>query len=101
MTTVNYKRESPYFGTPQTSWYLDIWKARDIPRDITDNSTILATKYVNRPDLLSYDLYGTTDYWWTFMILNPDKIKDPIYDMTSGLVFYTATADRLSSLLSR
>lgn len=100
MSIVNYKKTSPYYSTPQASWYLGLWNPRDIPRDLSDVSTILATKYQNRPDLLSYDLYGTTDYWWTFMVLNPDLIKDPIYDMVSGMSLFTATPDRLQSLLS-
>ncbi len=101
MSKVTYKKESPYFGTPQASWFLGVWAPREIPRDPSDTQTMVAAKYALRPDLLSYDLYGTTDYWWTFMILNPDKIKDPIYDMTSGLTIFTATPDRLSSVLSR
>lgn len=101
MSNVPYKKESPYYGTGQTSWYLGIWNPREIPRDLTDTATIVAAKYAQRPDLLSYDLYGTTDYWWTFMILNPDKIKDPIYDLVSGMTIYTATPSRLTSVLSR
>jgi hypothetical protein len=100
MSQVKYTPQSPYYTTPQTTWYLGVWNPRDIPRDTSDQITMLSNKYALRPDLLSYDLYGTTDYWWTFMILNPDIIKDPIYDMVSGLTIYTATPDRLASLLS-
>ena len=37
-----------------------------------------------RPDLCSYELYGTSKYWWIFAKRNPDIIEDPIRDFTVG-----------------
>lgn len=99
MTIVNYRGSSPYADTPQTSWYLGILEYRDIPRDGTDKLRVLEAKYSQRPDLLSYDLYGTPNYWWTFMILNQDTIKDPIYDFKPGIRIFVATANRLANVL--
>jgi len=99
MPKVNYKKSSPYAKTDQATWYLGVMKYRSIPRDNSDNFVVVQSKYNNRPDLLSYDLYGTPDYWWTFMILNPDVLKDPHYDFVTGITIYTALPDRLSKLL--
>ena len=99
MSKVLYKASSPYFKTTQTSWYLSNYEPRDIPRDGTDVYKVLETKYANRPDLLAYDLYGTPNYWWVFMVVNPDQIKDPIYDFKAGLVLYVPTTSRLTSIL--
>lgn len=99
MSQVDYKNSSPYAKTQQTSWFLSNLTHRDIPRDGTDKIKILETRYEHRPDLLSYDLYGTPNYWWVFMIVNPDKIKDPIYDFKTGLVIFTPTVNRLTQIL--
>jgi hypothetical protein len=99
MATVKYKNSSPYAKTTQTTWFLSTLNYRHIPRDGTDKLRVVEGKYNNRPDLLSYELYGTPDYWWIFMVVNPDAIKDPIYDFVTGLQIYVPTADRLSSIL--
>ncbi len=99
MSKINYSKASPYATTDQASWYLGILNYRPIARTSTDRFIVVQGKYEGRPDLLSYDLYGKPDYWWTFMELNPDAIKDPIYDFQAGMQIYTATSDRLSSVL--
>lgn len=99
MSVIDYRNSSPYFNTPQTSWYLGVLEYRDIPRDGSDRIRILESKYDTRPDLLSYELYGTPNYWWVFMILNPNTIKDPIYDFKAGISIYVPTSNRLSTIL--
>lgn len=46
-----------------------------------DQFTVLSAKYEYRPDLLSYDVYGVSDYWWKIMQVN--KIWD-VYEFTAG-----------------
>ena len=99
MARVQYKKSSPYANTDQASWYLAALTYRPIPRATTDKFIVVQGKYDKRPDLLSYDLYGTPDYWWTFMILNPDVLKDPVFDFNAGVQIYTAARDRLTSIL--
>ena len=79
-----YQNTSPWYITEQNSLYLDILKIRPVPADTRDTNYIIETKYKNRPDLLSYDLYGTPKLWWVFAQRNPDVIEDPIYDFTIG-----------------
>ena len=99
MSTVTYTNASQYYTTDQDTWYLDFWNYREIDEDSTDYYITLTGKYNERPDLLSYDEYGTVDYWWIFAILNKDKLIDPIYDMTEGIVLRLPTLSRLSNLL--
>ena len=95
MSLVNYDKSSRLYTSPQASWFLGLYVNRALKRDGTDIPITLSSRHNFRPDLLSYDLYGTVNYRWTFMTLNPDLLKDPIFDMVSGLTIYTATADRL------
>lgn len=80
-----YSKSSPYYQTPQTSVYLDVWVPPVIQASDTDGIIQISSRYIHRPDLLSQDLYGTPKLWWVFAMINPDIIKDPIYDLTSGL----------------
>jgi hypothetical protein len=99
MSAVKYRNSSQYSSTPQSSWFLANYEDRNISYDGTDQYITLGTKYYLRPDLLSWDLYSNTDFWWVFTILNPDVIIDPIYDMIPGIQIYVPTRQRLSTLL--
>jgi hypothetical protein len=70
------------------SGYLDIINFRDIPAEQDDISFTVTKNYEYRPDLLAYDLYGDVNLWWVFSIRNKNLIKDPIYDLESGLQIY-------------
>jgi hypothetical protein len=39
---------------------------------------------VMRPDLISYKVYGTVDYWWIVLFVN--DIEDPLDDITAGTI---------------
>lgn len=99
MPRVNYSASSPYFSTPQTRWYLGPIALRTIPSDLTDEQIQIDAKYEFRPDLLSYDLYGTPAYWWVFMVRNMDLIRDPIWDMKSGMTIWAPSVNRINTLL--
>lgn len=76
----------PYSKTKITnSGYLDILNPRSVPAANDDVLWEITSIYTHRPDLLSYDLYGTTDLWWVFAQRNVDVIKDPIYDFVPGI----------------
>lgn len=45
------------------------------------SGALAVTTQVNRPDLISYDIYGHTQYWWLLMLYN--DYTSP-YDLTSG-----------------
>jgi hypothetical protein len=100
MTQVFYKGPSPYFTTPQINNivpYLDFWDATPIVPTSNDTFYLVTATYQHRPDLLSYDIYGTTGYWWVFASRNPDTIKDPIYDLVAGINIYLPAKSGLPS----
>jgi hypothetical protein len=102
MTNVTYNRGSPYYNTSQTTnyvGYLDYWGGKTIPATADDTLLVLDNKYHHRADKLSFDLYGTVQLWWVFMIRNPDVIKDPIWDFTSGITIYAPPKSSLVGLL--
>lgn len=57
--------------------------------DLSTNSNIEFTKFVidhekfvNRPDAISYDVYGNAKYWWVIAMAN--SIKDPFFEFYKG-----------------
>ncbi|KKN58215.1 hypothetical protein LCGC14_0554350 [marine sediment metagenome] len=99
---VIYKKNSPYFTTPQRNFlveFLDILTFRSIPADDTDELIVLSPQFNERPDLLSNELYGTPDLWWVFTVRNPDTIIDPIYDFVTEIEIFVPTRQRIFSLL--
>ena len=62
-----YTKTSPYSNTTITSsGELDILKIRPVPADDDDFLYEVEPQYNFRPDLLSYDLYGTPKLWVLF-----------------------------------
>lgn len=94
-----YTKTSPYYSTNQTSYYLDLWVAPNLQPSATDAVLLVSNRYIHRPDLLSQDLYGTPRLWWVFSMLNPDQIKDPIYDLISGIEIKVPSKDSLQGFL--
>lgn len=84
----NSKDTSQYLLTPIRNWYLDLWIPRTIPKSDYDKIIKIPPAYNQRPDLLSWEEYGTARLWWVFAMRNPDLINDPIEDFVSGLEIY-------------
>jgi hypothetical protein len=91
---------SPYGKTNVTnSGYLDVLNIRPIPAEDSDIVFEITANYHQRPDLLSYDLYGTKELWWIFAQRNMDIIRDPVYDFTAGTSIYLPKKSNLQPLL--
>lgn len=97
MTTVIYPPSSPYAITPQASWYIGRYEHRNIFPASDDQTITIASAYHLRPDKMSFDLYGTPNYWWVFMVRNMDLIRDPIWDHTSGKTIIVPTKTNLQN----
>ena len=98
MSQVTYNRNSFYNTTDQVTnyvSYLDFWKGKYILPRATDTLLQLDDSYTHRPDLLAYNLYGSTQLFWVFMLRNPNVIKDPIWDFVGGIQIYVPTKDTL------
>jgi hypothetical protein len=94
-----YTNYSPYKDTPYVGNYLDIWVPRQIPAYAEDVMVDLPSQYEHRPDLLANDAYGDPRLWWVFAVRNPSVIKDPIYDLVSGVKIYIPQKQKLLNTL--
>jgi len=85
----NYTKSSPYASTPvNKAGYLDILEIRSITAEDDDILYEIEPQYTYRPDLLAYDLYGSSKLWWVFANRNMDTIKDPVFDFVPGTKIY-------------
>lgn len=78
-----------YKNTPITDFYLDLAELPTAAELVNGKSTetiVVDPKFQHRPDLLSYALYGNSNYWWTIVLINRNQIKDPIRDLKAGMV---------------
>lgn len=94
-----YGNTSPWSNTPTTDFYLDILTIRPVSADADDSKFTITPHYNNRPDLLAYDLYGTSKLWWVFVQRNMDVLNDPIYDFTTGTTIYLPQKHKLQQVL--
>lgn len=97
-----YNNRSPYSKTPQLNqyvMYLDYWQPPLLGYSSDDSIIVLAQKYKHRPDLLSFDAYGTPKLWWIFSVYNSDVIQDPIYDIVPGIQIVVPSNASISGLL--
>lgn len=87
--SASYKGTSPYVNTGLFDGkFLDLLNYRTLPAESDDIYTAISSTYHHRPDLMSYDLYGTSDYWWVFIVRNRDVLIDPIWDFTESTYIY-------------
>ena len=70
-----------YYGDKNLLTFTTYKKQVEIS-DTEDQFTVISPGMEFRPDLLSQDAYGMTDFWWKIMEAN--NIKD-IYEFKAGL----------------
>jgi hypothetical protein len=78
-----------YSATPVTDFYLDLAKlptATELLKNKTAEIIVVDSKFEHRPDLLSYELYGNSSYWWVIALLNRTQLEDPIRDLKAGMM---------------
>lgn len=95
----NYGKTSPWSNTAQNSLYLELLNIRPVPAEDDDYRYVIENQYKHRPDLLAYDLYGTSKLWWVFVQRNLSVLKDPIYDFVPGTVIYLPKKSNLEKFL--
>ena len=95
-----YAKTSPYFKTNiSPSGDLGIFQIRPIPTSDDDVLYTIENQYIHRPDLLAFDLYGSSKLWWVFAQRNPNTLVDPIYDFTVGTKIFIPKQTTLKSAL--
>jgi hypothetical protein len=95
MSRVNINPQSPYRNTPQNSYFLDVWKPPAVAPSASDQTLVVDARYRHRPDLLAHDLYGSSQLWWVFAMVNPDQIRDPIYDLIPDITIRVPSSQSL------
>lgn len=95
----SYNQLSPWYSTKVTPNYLDILTIRPVAAEDDDFLYTLESQYAYRPDLLAFDLYGTTQLWWVFIQRNLNVIQDPIFDFVPGLQIYLPKKSGLMKVL--
>jgi hypothetical protein len=75
----NFQKALYSFGTQEAAVVIqDFSKHAILTEEAQDDVTIYETYTIlqdERPDTLSYRLYGTSEYYWTFFLVN-DKLKE-------------------------
>lgn len=94
-----YSNSSPWASTPVVQNYLSLLRIRPVAAEDDDPLYTIETQYTYRPDLLAYDLYGTSKLWWVFLQRNLDVLQDPIFDFVAGTQIYLPKKDGLFSVL--
>jgi hypothetical protein len=97
--SLNYSKPSVYHSTEIVNNYLDILNLRDFPSERDDILFEITSTYERRPDLLAYDLYKDSRLWWVFAVRNRSVLKDPVYDMRSGVKIYLPKLSTLKNSL--
>lgn len=95
----SYLKSSPYYSTPKWGNFLDVWTPRTFEMLASDVIYQIDNFYNLRPDLLAYDLYKDVNLWWVFSVRNPNQLKDPIFDFTTGKVIYIPPITALQATL--
>ena len=78
--------------------FLDINKLPSIKVTLSDEQYTIEPAYDQRPDLLASALYNNSRLWWVFALRNPDVIKDPLRDFSSGTTIFLPSAGSISAL---
>lgn len=95
-----YAKTSPYFKTPfSVSGELGTFVIRPIPANDDDVVYTIENQYTHRPDLLAYDLYGSSKLWWVFAQRNMDILQDPVYDLRAGVEIKIPKGSNLRKIL--
>ena len=80
-----YSQLSPWANTPQNNFNLELLVIRPVPAELDDFEYVVESQYRHRPDLLSFDIYGTTELWWVFAQRNREVLQDPVFDLVEGI----------------
>lgn len=58
----------------------------------------ITEELVQRPDLISFKAYGTTEYWWVIYEFN--NISDPLFELTTGQILRIPRLARVQAALA-
>lgn len=73
-----------YKNTPVEFSTKGLAKIPVIKPSLDDEEVEITNKYHHRPDIMAKDIYGSSKYWFVFLLRNMDIIEDPIFDHVMG-----------------
>jgi hypothetical protein len=83
-----------------TPTLLKWWERTVFPKSNNDQFVLITGKYVGRPDLMAYALYGQSQLGW--LILQYNNIVDVVTEFTEGRTVRVPTKTRVSmNILAR
>lgn len=95
-----YPATSPYYLTDvYNNQFLDVMINRPIPKLTDDVYWEITSAYKYRPDMLAYDMYNDSRLWWVFASRNPNTLKDPLFDFTTGVKIFLPKLTTLQQAL--
>lgn len=75
------------------------WERKVFPKSPLDVTFNITKRYIGRPDLIAFDMYGKTTLMW--VVLQYNNVLDIATDLREGAVIVLPTRSRLfSELLS-
>lgn len=98
---IQYEKNSPYYLTELNRNYLELYTKRNIPAVDNDITYEIEAQYAYRPDLLAFDLYGSSKLWWVFTVRNIESLKDPVFDFVPGLKIKLPQKTTLDAVLGK
>jgi hypothetical protein len=101
----NFPKVYYRFGEEATiTSFQDLSAYADIIDAVKDTSAFYTSYYIQpneRPDQVSYKLYGSTDYHWTFYLMN-DKIREQGWPLTNQqLIEYAERSYTHTAIVTR
>lgn len=100
----NFKSTSRYgrgiaAKTRDNKNFLVLRRPIELTEDASDVFITVTQDYVKRPDLLSYNVYGTTEYWWVIYEFN--NIRDPLFGLKRGQILRIPAIERVLAAIEQ
>ncbi len=73
---------------------------RPLTLDRSDGDTFITVtqEFQNRPDLIAFNAYGTSELWW--VIYEYNNIRDPFFDLKIGTTLLIPQLERVLQAIS-
>jgi len=86
-------RKAWAYQDENSRYFFGSFPTKQIPPHDTDQYYTLSAGDVGRPDLISYQFYGTPAFYWIILWIN--NIADPFEGMYPGMLLRIPTRHRL------
>lgn len=100
----NFKSTSRYSRgiaakTRDNKNFLVLRRPLELTEDSSDVFITVTQEYEKRPDLVSWNAYGTSDYWWVIYEFN--SIRDPLFQLKAGQILRIPAIERVLAAIEQ